>query len=60
MKTDHELYTDFIARNSLNGARDTWGTVSFEDWQSHLKFDGNQTYWGDFVARRDKALEGKK
>lgn len=58
MQSEYEQFNDFLSRNFE--ARDTWATVSFEDWQRHLKHDGNQAYWGDFVARRDKALEGKK
>jgi hypothetical protein len=51
-------YLDFKGRNYH--ARDTWGTVSFEDWQRHLKHGGYQTYWGDFVKRRDKGMEEGK
>jgi hypothetical protein len=52
---DQSRYDEFRALNTA--ARDTWATVSFEDWLRHLKHCGSQMYWGDFVALRDKALE---
>lgn len=57
MQSEHDQYAAFIQRNLE--ARDTWATVSFEDWQRHLKYAG-QVHWDDYVALRDKALEGKK
>jgi hypothetical protein len=58
MQSEVEQFAEFQSHNYA--ARDTWATVSFQDWQRHLKYAGQMLHWDAFVALRDKALEGKK
>lgn len=55
------LFSQYLGWKSRNHS-DTWGTVSFEDWNRHLRYANNQAgmSWTDFVKLRDEGMEEGK